>query len=112
MAEYSFINNYTKNGSLAIHRSVFETIAIKATNYIKGASVSEKQAKGNAKSYNPISVTIDKGGKVNIVVEVALKRGTNVNKICMEIQERIAQNLMLLCEIVPFNIITKVVSIN
>lgn len=112
MAEYSFINNYTKNGSLAIHRGVFETIAIKATNKIEGASVSKGNNKGHKfQLYNPISITIDKGGKVNIKVEVSLSKGTDVHKVCMEIQERIAQNLMLLCEIVPFNIVTKVVSI-
>lgn len=112
MADYSYINNYSKNGSLAISRRVFETIAIKATNKISGASVSKRSK--NSKDFNlhnPIAVEIDKNGKVNIKVEVSLKKGTDVHKVCMQIQEAIAQNMMLMCEIVPFNIVTKVVSI-
>jgi uncharacterized alkaline shock family protein YloU len=112
MADYSYINNYTKNGSLAISRRVFETIAVIATNKINGAEVSK--ANKNSKDfnlYNPISVNIEKDGKVNIKIEVSLKKGTDVHKICMQIQERIAQHMELMCEIVPFNIITKVVSI-
>lgn len=112
MADYSYINNYTKNGSLAISRRVFETIAVIATNKINGAEVSKVNK--NSKDfnlYNPISVNIEKDGKVNIKIEVSLKKGTDVHKICMQIQERIAQHMELMCEIVPFNIITKVVSI-
>ena len=112
MADYSYINNYTKNGSLAISRRVFETIAVIATNKINGAEVSKANKKSkDFNLYNPISVNIEKDGKVNIKIEVSLKKGTDVHKICMQIQERIAQHMELMCEIVPFNIITKVVSI-
>ena len=49
MADYSYINNYTKNGSLAISRRVFETIAVIATNKINGAEVSK--ANKNSKDF-------------------------------------------------------------
>lgn len=110
MADYVKINHYSKNGELAISRSVFETLATEATNQVNGASVAEKKRKA-FKLSKPVQAIFQKNGKVKIAVSINLKKGENANEISVKIQERIASVLMAYTESVPFDIQVNIVEI-
>jgi uncharacterized alkaline shock family protein YloU len=110
MVDYVYLDNYTNSGKMGINRHVFEVIAENAVNKVKGASVSNKK-QGFFQLYSPITCSVTSDGQINIKIGVKLKHGTNVNEICLKIQEEVANALMATCETVPFNITIKVDSI-
>lgn len=110
MAEYVKIENYTRNGAMGISHVVFDQIAEIATNKVKGASVKSVNAGKLFKLHKPIACQI-RNGKVDVKIDVRVARGVNVNDVCMQIQEEVANALSSMTELVPFNINIKVVAI-
>ena len=111
MAEYVYIQDYSKRGKLGISRKCFEEIIEITTNRINGVqTVGEKPSKLPWNLHKPISCEIV-NNKVQINVQVNIKQGNDIEKICTNIQEQIADDLTSMAELVPFSIKVKVVSI-
>ena len=114
MADYIYIKNCSKDGQIAISRRVFEDLAIEATNHVLGSKGSTAKGKIRLleKLYHPVKVTFHSNGQVEIKVTITIKKGADVSKACLAIQEEIAQSLLAYTESVPFNIQIKVDSIS
>jgi uncharacterized alkaline shock family protein YloU len=111
MAEYVYIQDYSKRGKLGISKKCIEEIISISTNKILGVETADSQNKKFAFSfYKPISCEIV-NGKVQINVQVKIKQGHNIETICTNIQEQIAEDITSMSELVPFSIKIKVVSI-
>ena len=100
MADYIFINDFDKGGSLAISRNVFAKIALE--------SVETSQYKNSVKVTEPIKVIFKKDGKVIISLHVELKKGMKTSEICTILQKEIAHDLDVYVESVPFEILISV----
>ena len=114
MAEFVFIQDYSKAGKLGISRKVFEKICSVVTNKISGVSTTDEKKK---KNNNPL-FTFDKpvhcdiiNNKVVIQIQVIVRQGVNVDEICTLIQQEVADALTSMVETVPFSIKIKVVGI-
>ena len=111
MAEYVYIQDYSKWGKLGISKKCFEEIISISTNKILGVETANPQSNKFVFSfYKPISCDIV-NGKVQINVQVKIKQGNNIEKICTSIQEQIAEDITAMSELVPFSIKIKVVAI-
>ena len=108
MADYVKINPNSKNGELAISRSVFESLATEATNRVSGAQV----AKSKFKLSKPVQATFQGNGKVKVTISISLKKGSNANEICLKIQESVTSMLMAYTESVPFDVHINIVEIS
>lgn len=110
--KYFHIKNYSTNGELAINHHVFEAIALSAIKRVKGVKAYKGNSKQNAfTKYNPVTCLVRKDNKVEIKVDVVLKKGMNIKATCEKIQDEIAQSLMLACETVPFSVKINIASI-
>ncbi len=112
MAEFVFIENYHKAGKLGINRKCFEKICSVVTNKIFGVSTKEEK-----KNSNPM-FTFDKpvrcdviNNKLNILIQVIIRQGVNVDEICTLIQQEVADALTTMVETIPFSIKIKVAGI-
>ena len=111
MAEYVYIQDYSKKGKLGISKTCFEQIISLSTNKIQGVQTADNQNNKFVFSFHkPISCEIV-NGKVQINVQVKIKQGNNIEKICTNIQEQIAEDITTMVELVPLSIKVKVVSI-
>ena len=109
MAQYVYINNYTKNGDLAISYHVFYQIAEHAANKVKDAEVKSKA--NPFQIFKPISISIKKG-LVTVQLSVNIKRTANITQVSLAIQEEIANSLSAYTEMIPFKIDVKVANLN
>lgn len=103
---YIGINNYKNLGDIGISHRVFETIAIEACNQVNGASIDiSKKIKVSIIEFSkPVRAIIRKDGKVEIKLEVVLKKGVDVKKVCTAIEENVSNSVQMMCETVPFNV--------
>ncbi len=109
MADYVYIENYTRNGAMGISHVVFYQIAEAATNVVKGAAVSK--SKGRLFNLHRPIVCHIRNGQVNVDIAVSISKATNINEVCLKIQEEVASALSSMTELVPFNINIKVANI-
>lgn len=107
MAEYVYIQNYNKQGTMGISYHVFDQIAEIATNQVSGATVSKKRAYSLNK---PVKCQI-RNGTVTVRISVKLDANLNVNDVAREVQENVASSLSMMTELIPFNISVEVVDI-
>lgn len=114
MADYVYIKNSSSDGDLAISRRVFEELATEAVDKVIGASVTTLKSKNKilVKLYHPVKVTFHKNGQVEIKISITIKKGINANKVCLDIQEEVANSLLVYTESVPFDIQIKIASIS
>ena len=107
MADYVYINDINKKGTMAISKTVFNSIAYFALNRI-GIKVSEKGTKKRLKArlYNPIETTIHHG-IVHVSVNVDIKKGTDIQDITSKIQNEITTAFLCATEHIPFDIQVK-----
>ena len=113
MAEFVFIQDYSKAGKLGISRKVFEKICSVVTNRISGVSTKEKKNNNNNALFKfdkPVHCDII-NNKVIIQIQVIVRHGVNVDEICTLIQQEVADALTTMVETVPFSIKIKVVGI-
>lgn len=109
MAEYVYIQNYTKRGNLAISTSVFDQIISTAIDKMTGVKL---KSKGKTLFFlRQPSHTEIKNGRINTDIEVILSKDSKVNEVCLKIQEEIADALTSMTEFIPFSINVKVVGI-
>ncbi len=111
MADYVFVENYSKIGKMGISHVVFDQIAAIATTRVKDAIivVDDKKLK-LFKLRNPVSCVI-RNGVVNVNVEMLVNQRANVNNACLKIQEEVSNAISGMTEIVPFNVNVKVVGV-
>lgn len=118
MADYVNIENYSKNGKLAISRRVFEKIATDATNNVTGAKVKSREGK-NKKGiskvvfdlFKPIKIAFKSNGQVDVNIDITLSKGSNASEVCLKIQEEVSNALLAYTESVPFRINIKVAEV-
>jgi uncharacterized alkaline shock family protein YloU len=108
--DYYYLNNYQSKGAIGISRHAFETIATVAANQVEGASVRSKRSR-LFNLEHPVKAFFRHDGKVDLNLDVAIASGTNVKEVCVQIQERVASAISIMCETVPFAIEIKVVSV-
>lgn len=109
---YFFIKNYSSNGDMAISRHVFEEIVLNTIKKIKGVTPFKGEGtKKNFNLYHPVTCSIRKDNRVDINVDVSVKKNIDVKSTCIKIQEEINNALMLSCETVAFNVNINVASI-
>lgn len=109
MAEYVYIQNYTRKGAMGISHVVFDQIAAVATNLVSGATVKENP-NDFFRLHKPITCSI-KNGLVDVKIQVNISSGVNVSEVCLRIQEEVASALRMMTELVPFKIIVEVANI-
>lgn len=109
MAQYIYVENYNKLGTMALSRDIFEEIVHIVTENVMNHS-NTKGAKKRISLVSPAKVSI-RNSQVNVQVDVAIATGENVANICRTLQEEIANALTAQTEMVPFRIDIRVVSI-
>jgi uncharacterized alkaline shock family protein YloU len=107
MKDYIALDNYTGLGTMGISRRVLASIASKATASVAGASLSKRESRLFQIS-RPVKVALSHEGKAEIKIEVNLKKGAKVQDICLKIQQEVASQIAMMCEIVPIEIKIKV----
>ena len=113
MAEFVYIEDYSKAGKLGINRSVFETICSVVTNRISGVQTKEDKRKNTNSLFRfdkPVHCDVI-NNKVIIHIQVVVRQGVNVDEICTLIQQEVADALTAMVETVPFSIKIKVAGI-
>lgn len=112
MADYVFLDNYSKKGKLGIHRHVFDQLVTSCLQNIKGIAKSEKLMKRNQFIIlnRPVQTYIVRD-IVHVWIYVDIARGKNIQNVVSEIQNEVYNSLMLITEQVPVNIQVKVESI-
>lgn len=102
MAQYVYIQNYTRNGLMGISHVVFDQIAETATNNVAGAKV-RAPVKTVFSLHKPIQCLI-KNGLVDMKISVVIAKGVNVSEVATKIQEEVANALSSMTELIPFKI--------
>ena len=108
MAEYVYIQNYNKKGTMRISHHVFDQIAEIATNEVAGATVSRRKKRYSL--FKPVQCTI-RNGMVTVKISVKVTPHTNVQDVAREVQENVATQLNLMTELIPFNISVEVIDV-
>lgn len=107
MAEYVYIQNYTKNGQMGISHVVFDQIAEIATNSVLGATVA-KTKKTLFTLHKPITCEI-RNGLVDVKISVVIDQTADEACVKANIIEEVASALTMMTELIPFKIIVEVV---
>lgn len=108
---YYLLNNYSPYGKIGISHRAFTRIAEIATNHVAGAAITSKKKAAIFQMTNPVKVYFRKDGKVDIQLDVSIKKGESVKNVCLDIQNNVADAIVMMCEAVPFNVHIKVSSI-
>lgn len=123
MRDYLTIHNHSGLGEIGISRYAMAAIARRAAEGVSGTKVVPHRAKkgllrGFGRSEDRFSITpegvkvvFSKEGKALIRMEVTLPHGVEIAKTCYSIQEAVANNLALMCDMVPFDVQVKVAHI-
>ena len=112
MADYIYIDNYSKKGKIGISLNVFDQLVTNALTNVKGISLSNAHMKRNQKIRlnRPVQTTIIRG-IVHVWVAVDVAKGTNLQEVTKAIQDEIANVFLISTEQVPFDVQVKVISI-
>ncbi|HKM02540.1 MAG TPA: hypothetical protein VJZ31_01280, partial [Bacilli bacterium] len=78
MAEYVYIQNYTRNGVMGISHHVFDQIAEIATNQVKGAETFTR--KSTFFVHRPATCEIV-NGRVTVKIYVVIAADANINQV-------------------------------
>ena len=101
--EYILIKEKSDDcGMIALSKGVFETITQISVDEIDGVSLMESSP---IKKAHTCKIT---NNKLNVLVDVRVKYGLNVNQNCEKIQNRIHQNILLMTNLSCENIDVKV----
>lgn len=109
MAEYIYINDFSKRGKIAISYHVFDSLVNEALSRVSGITKSSKMLKKDQRFRlnRPILTTIHRG-IVHVLVTVDVAKGNNLQKITSNIQQEVNNTLLLATETVPFNVQVRV----
>lgn len=112
MADYIYLDSYSKKGKLGISYHVFDQIVTSAIDKIKGVSKAENKLKRTQSSRlnRPVQTRIHKN-IVTVWIYIDIVKGKNVQEVVKEIQNEVYDSLLMLAEQVPVNVQIKVESI-
>lgn len=112
MADYVYIENYSKKGKIGISTTVFDALVTNALANVSGISKSSAHMKKNQKIRlnRPVQTTIRRG-IVHVWVAVDVAKGTNLQDVTRNIQDEITNAFLMATEQVPFDVQVKVISI-
>ena len=112
MADYIYIDNYSKKVKIGISLNVFDQLVTNALTNVKGISLSNAHMKRNQKIRlnRPVQTTI-RHGIVHAWVAIDVTKGTNIQDVTREIQEEITNAFLIATEQIPFDVQVKVISI-
>ena len=112
MANYVYLDDYSKRGKLGISYRVFDQLVTSSLMNVKGVSKSEKLLKRNQfiPLNRPVQTYIVKD-IVHIFIYIDVKKGSDIKVVTNQIQEEIYNSLMIITEQVPINVQVKVESI-
>lgn len=120
MADYVYLENYSKNGKMGFSHIVFDQIAAIATSKVTGASLEKKndddknKKTKNVKAFKlhrPVTCDI-RNGIVSVKIDVIVNAQHNVNQVLIKIQEDVANAILSMTEIIPFTVNVKCVGID
>ena len=110
--DFFFIKNYSSHGDMAINRHAFEDIALNVIKKIKGVKPFNGQgASKSFKMYRPIVCNITKDNKVDLNIDISIKKSIDIKSTCIKIQEEVNNALILSCETVPIKVNINVANI-
>ena len=110
--KYYYIKNYSTKGEMAISHHVFEEIATLAVKRIKDAKIYKgKPHTRGFNIYRPVTCEMKKNGKIELNVNVSLKKGADVKATCNKIKDEIVSDLALAIETASVNVIINVANI-
>ncbi|MFA6755160.1 MAG: hypothetical protein WCR97_01440 [Bacilli bacterium] len=105
MVNYVYLEHYTKDGDLGISRNVFLSLAQRVLSNIKDIIKSNDKKVFKINDY--VSVII-RNNKVFYKFNLFVKDNINTDYIKSSITDYISNNLLMMCEVVPFDITVKV----
>ena len=112
MANYVYLDDYSKKGKLGISYRVFDQIVTCTLMNIKGISKSEKMMKRFQfmRLNKPVQSYILRD-IVYVLIFVDVAKGKNIQDVITEIQREVYNSLFLITEQVPVNVQVRVQSI-
>ena len=112
MANYVYLDNYSKKGKLGISYRVFDELVTASLLNVKGITKSQKLIKRNQfiRLNRPVQTYIHKD-VVHVSIFVDLAKGKDIHEVVSNIQEEVYNSLMMVTEQVPINIQVNVESI-
>lgn len=112
MANFVYLDNYSKKGKLGIHRRVFDQLVTMSLTKVKGIAKSGKLMKKNQFIImnRPVQTYIVKD-IVHVWIYIDVVKGTNIQMVVNQIQDEVYNSLLLITEQVPVNVQIKVESI-
>ena len=112
MADYIYIDNFSKKGKIFISLNIFDSLVANALSNVPGISMSSAHMKKNQKIRlnRPVQTTI-KHGIVHVWVAVDVTKGTNLQDVTKNIQDEITNSFLMATEQIPFDVQVKVISI-
>jgi uncharacterized alkaline shock family protein YloU len=109
---YIKINNYSNNGNLYIASKVFKDIAIDKIKNTKGVYIGNEEVSKKGKNsdfdFDKNVICTYKDGYAELYININVKKGVDVNKICINLQKEISDEIFVLLEQVPVKIKIKV----
>ncbi len=93
---------------MGISRQAFEDIATLAAKSLKGVNVNQKPT-GFFKLTKPARAIFRKDGRVELQIDVSLKKDSPVHEVCLAIQEKITSAISIMVETVPLSVAVHVV---
>lgn len=109
---YIKINNYSNNGNLFIASKVFKDIAIDKVKNTKGVYIGNeevsKKGKNHDYDFDKNIICTYKDGYAELYININVKKGVDVNKLCINLQKEISDEISVLLEQVPVKIKIKV----
>ena len=112
MADYVYLDDYSKKGELGISYRVFDQLVTSALLNVKGITKSQKQIKKNQfiRLNRPVQTYIRRD-IVHILIYIDVAKGRDIHEVVEDIQREVHNSLLLTTEQVPVNIEVKVESI-
>ena len=112
MADYVYLDSYSKKGKLGISYHIFDQLVTSSLMNVKGIAKSQKYLKKNQsfRLNRPVQTRISKD-IVHVVIYVDVAKGNDIKTTVSHIQDEVYNSMLLITEQVPVNIQVKVESI-
>lgn len=112
MANYIYLDKYSKKGKLGISYRVFDQLVTSSLLKVKGIAKSEKLIKRNQfiRLNRPVQTYIVRD-IVHVWIYIDVVKGRDIQTVVGDIQREVYSSLMMITEQVPVNVQVKVESI-